>query len=74
MKRFQFQLLSVGTESKDLEDGEILKEAKFKFPASNSMTRVDRKYFGMIRSEAEWGNSTYRQNKVSHLQPGDLFN
>ena len=65
MKRFQFQVLSEGRESKDLEDGEILAEVKFKFPASNSLTRVDRKYFGMIRSEAEWGNST--SSEVSHL-------
>ena len=65
MKRFQFQVLSEGRESKDLEDGEILAEVKFKFPASNSLTRVDRKYFGMIRSEAEWGNSTW--SEVSHL-------
>ena len=58
MKRFQFQLLSRESESKEFEDVKILKEVKFKFPASNSLTGVDRKYFEMIRSEADWGNST----------------
>jgi len=31
---------------------------KFIFPASNSLTDIDSKYFQMIQSEVEWGNVT----------------
>ena len=41
-------------------------ENEYKFPASNSVTEIDAKYFAMIQSEADWGNFTH-QLQVSEL-------
>ena len=56
MKRFQFQVVS---REKKSEGVRLVEEVKLKFPASNSLTGTDRRYFEMIRSEADWGGSDW---------------
>ena len=53
MKRFQFQVVS---REKKSEGVRLAEQVKLKFPASNSLTGTDRRYFEMIRSEADWGS------------------
>ena len=66
MKRFQFQVVS---REKKSEGVRLAGEVKLKFPAVNSLTETDRRYFEMIRSEGDWGsdweNSTTYQSQVS---------
>ena len=66
MKRFQFQVVS---REKKSEGVRLAGEVKLKFPAVNSLTETDRRYFEMIRSEGNWGsdweNSTTYQSQVS---------
>ena len=53
MKRFPFQVVS---REKKSEGVRLVEEVKLKFPASNSLTGTDRRYFEMIRSEGDWGS------------------
>ena len=66
MKRFQFQVVS---REKKSEGARLAEKVKLKFPASNSLTGTDRRYFEMIRSEGDWGsdwdNTTTYQSQVS---------
>ena len=62
MKRFQFQVVS---REKKSEGVRLAEQVKLKFPASNSLTGTDRRYFEMIRSEGGWDNTTAYQSQVS---------
>merc|ERR1712227_562603 len=56
----EYKVSKVGNQINTNKEVARASENEYKFPASNSVTEIDAKYFAMIQSEADWGNFTHQ--------------